>query len=76
MSDVIDQACQHAEETLERRILRHINRPVSVSAFECEDCGELISSERRMKVMGVTRCVSCQEVFEMEQKHYRSVWDD
>ncbi|MDB6374120.1 TraR/DksA family transcriptional regulator [Photorhabdus bodei] len=76
MSDVIDRACQHVDEILERRILRHINLPVSVSAFECEDCGELIPAERRMKVVGVTRCVSCQEVFEMEQKHYRSVWDD
>ncbi|MGV7960376.1 TraR/DksA family transcriptional regulator [Photorhabdus tasmaniensis] len=76
MSDVIDRACQYAEETLERRILRHINRPVSVSVFECEECGELIPSERRMKVIGVTCCVSYQEVFEREQKHYRSVWDD
>ncbi|WP_176692804.1 hypothetical protein [Photorhabdus luminescens] len=52
MSDVIDRACQHVDETLELRILKHINRPVGVSAFECEDCGEVIPVERRMKITG------------------------
>ncbi|WP_340617193.1 TraR/DksA family transcriptional regulator [Xenorhabdus entomophaga] len=73
MFDVIDRACQHAEETLERQIAQHVNRPVGVSAIECEDCGEVIPEIRRIQVMGCTRCVDCQSDFELIKKHYRSI---
>ncbi|WP_289994119.1 MULTISPECIES: TraR/DksA C4-type zinc finger protein [Photorhabdus] len=73
MSREIDHACQHAEKTLERRISEHVNRSVGVSAFECEECDQLIPVERRMSIAGVIRCVACQEVFELKQKHYRSI---
>ncbi|MBE8597857.1 TraR/DksA family transcriptional regulator [Xenorhabdus sp. BG5] len=73
MFDVIDRACQHTEKTLERQIAAHVNRPVGVSAFECEDCGEAIPETRRAQVMGGTRCVDCQADFELIKKHYREV---
>ncbi|MCP9267823.1 TraR/DksA family transcriptional regulator [Xenorhabdus sp. XENO-1] len=72
MFDVIDRACQYAEETLARQIAEHVNRPVGTSAFECEDCGEAIPEIRRIRVMGCTRCVGCQADFELINKHYRS----
>ncbi|CAM4055391.1 TraR/DksA C4-type zinc finger protein [Xenorhabdus thuongxuanensis] len=73
MSREIDRACEHAAEILERRIAAHVNRPVSVSAFGCEDCGRPIPTQRRMIIAGVTRCATCQDVFELKQQHYRSV---
>ncbi len=73
MFDVIDRASQYADEMLERQISAHVNRPVGVSAFECQDCGQPISEKRRMIIAGVTRCAPCQDVFELKLKHYRSV---
>lgn len=73
MSREIDRACERTAEILERRIAAHVNRPVGVSAFECADCGQPIPTERRMIITGVTRCTTCQDIFELKQKHYRSV---
>lgn len=58
---------------MERQIAAHINRPVGVSAFECEDCGEAIPETRRAQVMGCTRCVDCQSDFELIKKHLRNI---
>nr|WP_246545045.1 MULTISPECIES: TraR/DksA C4-type zinc finger protein [Photorhabdus] len=41
--------------------------------MECEECDQPIPVERRMSIAGVIRCVACQEVFELKQKHYRSI---
>ncbi|PHM38563.1 TraR/DksA family transcriptional regulator [Xenorhabdus innexi] len=73
MFDVIDRASQHADEMLEFQISAHVNRPVGVSAFYCEECEQPIPEQRRKIIVGVTRCAPCQEVFELKQKHYRSV---
>ncbi|KLU15550.1 MULTISPECIES: TraR/DksA family transcriptional regulator [Xenorhabdus] len=73
MSRELDRACERIAEMLACRIAAHVNRPVGVSAFECEDCGNPIPKERRMIIAGVTRCATCQDVFELKQKHYRSV---
>ncbi|MDC9603945.1 TraR/DksA C4-type zinc finger protein [Xenorhabdus griffiniae] len=73
MSREIDRACERTAEILERRIAAHVSRPVGVSAFKCEDCGAPIPKERCRIIAGVTRCATCQSVFELKQKHYRSV---
>ncbi len=73
MSRDIDYAIDRAAELLAQRITAHVNRPVGVSAFECQDCGKPISEKRRMIIAGVTRCAPCQDVFELKLKHYRSV---
>ncbi|MCP9269379.1 TraR/DksA family transcriptional regulator [Xenorhabdus sp. XENO-1] len=73
MFDIIDRASQYADEMLERKIAEHVNRPVGVSALHCESCGNPIPEQRRMIIAGVTLCTPCQDVFELKQKHYRSV---
>ncbi|CDL83857.1 TraR/DksA C4-type zinc finger protein [Xenorhabdus szentirmaii] len=73
MSKELDCVLDCAAELLAQRIAAHVNRPVGVSAFECEVCGRAIPEERRMIIAGVTRCTPCQDVFELKIKHYRSV---
>ncbi|WP_387690967.1 TraR/DksA C4-type zinc finger protein [Photorhabdus sp. RM71S] len=73
MSDSVDIAEKHIAATLERQIRAVTDRCTSVSAFECDDCGNSISEERRKAVIGVTRCITCQSIIELKQKHYRSV---
>ncbi|CDL86699.1 TraR/DksA family transcriptional regulator [Xenorhabdus cabanillasii] len=73
MSDHLDRACEYAADMLERQIAAHINRPVGVSAFYCEECEQPIPEQRRKVIAGVTRCAPCQEMFELKKKHYRSV---
>ncbi|AXG42652.1 TraR/DksA family transcriptional regulator [Photorhabdus laumondii subsp. laumondii] len=70
MSDSVDIAEKHIAATLERQIKAVIGRHISVSAFECEDCGNSISEERRKAVIGVTRCMTCQSILELKNKHY------
>ena len=41
----------------------NLNKP-SVSALECEECGNDIPKPRRDAVQGCTTCVGCQEVLE------------
>ena len=41
----------------------NLNKP-SVSALECEECGNGIPKPRRDAVHGCTTCVGCQEVLE------------
>lgn len=38
------------------------------SATECEDCGGDIQPARREALPGVTRCITCQEIHEQQQK--------
>lgn len=73
MSDVIDNANDHAEQVLNRQIQAAINRPVGVSLFECANCGNPIPEQRRRAVVGCELCIDCQSLFELKNKHYRSV---
>jgi phage/conjugal plasmid C-4 type zinc finger TraR family protein len=73
MSDHIDRASEYAADMLNHRISAHVNRPVGMSAFRCEDCDQPIPEQRRQVIAGVTRCAPCQDVFELKSKHYRSV---
>jgi phage/conjugal plasmid C-4 type zinc finger TraR family protein len=73
MSKEFDRACEYIAEMAERRVAAHVNRTVGVSAFRCEECDQPIPEQRRQIIAGVTRCAPCQDVFELKQKHYRSV---
>ena len=73
MSREIDLGCEHAELILEKQIQAVTHRPVGVSAFECIDCGCVISEQRRKAATGCLRCVDCQDIFELKQKHYLGV---
>lgn len=72
MADYMDLEQQRQAEALERQIQAVITKPSLASAFFCEDCDEAIPELRRAKLIGVTRCVGCQEIIELNQKHRRS----
>ncbi|MGH5313782.1 TraR/DksA C4-type zinc finger protein [Citrobacter freundii] len=40
----------------------------AVSATHCEECGDLLSNERRKAYPGCTMCVSCQGEQELRNK--------
>ncbi|MCL0002453.1 TraR/DksA family transcriptional regulator [Providencia rettgeri] len=73
MSKEIDRASEHEMLIREQQIKTITNRLVSVSAFECEDCGKPIPEERRIASQGCIRCIDCQTIFELKSKHYRSL---
>ena len=61
MTDLIDQANDHAEKMLEIQIARATQtKPRGLS--ECERCGEPISDIRRD--LGACLCIGCQEIHE------------
>jgi len=71
MADSMDLEQARQAEALERHIKAAVNKPVTASAFFCEDCEEAIPALRRETLIGVSRCVPCQEIFEIKGKHYR-----
>lgn len=72
MADSMDLVQLRTDEMLARNIAQVIYRPVTVSASFCEDCDAPIPEARRRAVQGVTRCVTCQEMDEL-QSRYRQV---
>ena len=42
----------------------------SVSAVECEICGNPIPEKRRMAVQGCNTCIGCQQVLERHEAGY------
>ena len=66
MPDIADNAQQHIEQELEAaiRAARGIVPPDTRSAEVCQDCGEMISSERQNAVRGCTLCTFCAETLE------------
>lgn len=73
MSDVIDRANEYAALVLEQNIQAATKPAGGVSAFVCENCDHPIPEERRQAVIGCTLCIDCQILFELKDKHYRSV---
>lgn len=73
MADSIDLAQAREQEDRERSLKRALQRSVTVSRFTCEECGAQIPEARRLAVQGVAFCVTCQEVNELKNKHYKGV---
>ncbi|MGA7586746.1 MAG: TraR/DksA family transcriptional regulator [Rouxiella badensis] len=71
MADSMDLEQARQAEALERHIRAATSKPVAASSIFCEDCDEAIPTLRREKLIGVSRCVCCQEIFEVKSKHYR-----
>lgn len=69
MSDLIDDANEHAEHLLQQALAQHQRRAGSqaTSAEWCEGCGEAIPLARRVAVPGCQRCVDCQQVHEVRR---------
>lgn len=70
MTDQFDRA-QEFEE-MHREIALKNNRTFqAVSRLYCEDCDIPIHEKRRQLIQGVTRCVDCQQKYEMQQRNFR-----
>ncbi|MFV2029810.1 TraR/DksA C4-type zinc finger protein [Neisseria sp. S1] len=64
MTDIYDRAAEVEQLHREAAIRRQAEKTVgaaAVSAYECEECGELIPEARRLAVPGCRCCVECQE---------------
>lgn len=75
MTDLYDRATQVEELDREAAIMRQRQRqqtqaPVLIAGvvLECIECGEPIPIERRQAVQGCTRCISCAEENERQEK--------
>ena len=71
MADVMDLAQQREQEERERHIYNARSRISTPSRFLCEECDAPIPQARRSAVPGVALCVSCQQIAEQRNKHYR-----
>ena len=56
---------QNAVAKVQAALAKQRSQP---SLEECEDCGEEIPEQRRTLVMGCTRCIYCQGLFERKLK--------
>lgn len=67
--DDAEKAAGYAENHNQDAVAKVLaRRPTGPSAKLCKDCGENIPEERRRRVVGCRRCVSCQSLFEQEGK--------
>ncbi|WP_095096631.1 TraR/DksA C4-type zinc finger protein [Pseudomonas sp. Irchel 3A5] len=65
MADVIDIANDQADYFLQVALDRRKRSLVAtVSAEDCEDCGEPIPEPRRVAVLGCGTCIDCQAIRE------------
>lgn len=70
MSDLLDKAQEL--ELIQREIaLKKHRTSTRASAFFCEDCSDEIPEQRRISIIGVTRCVACQQIKERKAREYR-----
>lgn len=65
----MDIVQQRTDEMLARNIANIVNRAPAISASFCKDCDAPIPEKRRRAHLGVTGCVSCQEIEEYRNKH-------
>ncbi|MBP2850547.1 TraR/DksA family transcriptional regulator [Dickeya oryzae] len=70
--DSIDQA-QEREQFIRDNQIKKARQTLGriASAFTCEECDAQIPEARRAAVPGVSLCVTCQEIAELKNKHYR-----
>ncbi|WP_434132274.1 TraR/DksA family transcriptional regulator [Enterobacter cloacae] len=71
MADFIDLVQERELAERERHINSARRRPASPSRLLCEACDAPIPEARRIAVPGVAMCVTCQEMTELKNKHYR-----
>lgn len=71
MSDSMDLEQVRQVEVLEAQIKAATCKPIIASAITCVDCEEGIPEERRATIIGVTRCVECQEIEEKKVQLFK-----
>ncbi|SUW63525.1 DnaK suppressor protein [Buttiauxella agrestis] len=73
MADSMDLVQQRVDEELARNIKHARPQPQrAASAFFCEECDAAIPEARRAVVPGVTHCITCQEIAELKNQHYKN----
>ena len=73
MADEIDQAQAINEQFLTGVLADHaLRQPNGESSTHCEDCHQPIPEGRRKAARGCSRCVTCQEAFEIHS-HWRAL---
>ena len=73
MADSMDLVQQRVEEQRQRHIDSARSRITAPSRFICEECDAPIPEARRIAILGVELCVTCQQITELKSKHYRGV---
>lgn len=72
MSDWMDQAQELEQRQRDDALLaRQVIAVDRESATHCIECDELIPNARRLAVVGVQRCIDCQETSELRSKYAR-----
>ena len=64
-AEIIDQANELVELTMEHALQRHRIDRNAVSAEKCEACGLEIPEKRRSAMPGCKTCVDCQQLKEL-----------
>ncbi|HCJ7431640.1 TPA: TraR/DksA family transcriptional regulator [Citrobacter freundii] len=68
MADIIDNASTLEDLQRDAALSMHRLNHSAVSATHCEECGDLLSNERRKAYPGCTMCVECQGEQELRKK--------
>lgn len=71
MPDLLDSITERQAEILESQINAARKVVTGVSAMFCIDCDRPIHEMRRMALPGVDTCVTCKELQELRNQHYR-----
>lgn len=70
MADTIDMAQERQALVLEKQIAYARPLVTQASALFCVGCNVAIPEARRGAIPGVSRCVTCQELAEAQQRHF------
>ncbi len=71
MADSMDLVQERSEEMRQRNLANVLNKQKMPSRSFCVDCDMPIPELRRRTLIGVERCVDCQQVNETKTKHFR-----
>jgi phage/conjugal plasmid C-4 type zinc finger TraR family protein len=71
MADSMDLVQQRVQEELARNLANATHRPSGASEFFCQSCGDEIPEKRRRALPGVELCVTCREISELKNTHYK-----
>lgn len=71
MPDLLDSITERQAEILDAQINAARQSVTGVSAMFCIDCDRPIPETRRAALPGVEFCVTCKELQEQRDRHYR-----
>lgn len=71
MADSMDLVQERAEEMRQRNIANVLNKQRQPSRSFCIDCDASIPELRRRTLVGVERCVHCEQITEAKSKHFK-----